>query len=611
MAPESQYWTRFWRRRLSRRRLLQATGVSAAGLAVAGVVGCGDNGEPGATATAPAETPTDAGPKMGGTLKGTLVGLSTINPPTLDSQRQLTYLAQIPAGYHYSRLVKNIPPTPQEVNGVPSIPVDFSNVEGDAAESLPEIDDTGTVFNFKIRDNLNFHDVAPVNGRPVTAEDVKLAFDLFAAESPHRGNWLTVVESVEVTGDKTLKITLRQPFGPAFQVLFGNNDGGPWIIPSEVIDSEELSNTKPIGSGPWIFDSWEPDVVMRWRKNPDYYDAPKPYIDVIENSLIGDPETILQNLSAGNLDASLWSAELWDRGLSEMPDAQFFTGPEQVWGGAFFNFGRPPFNDKRVRQALSMSIDRKGILGALDQPGAAGGGLTHVSQFANFYVDPINDAATFGDNAKYYQRDVEGAKALLAEAGFPDGVDLTASSSSAYGPGFGAQMEAFAASAAEAGFRMELNLQEYGAYISTSFYGVMGDNELGLAPLMGSPMDPHNIFSTIFHPASARHNWGRTADVEGSDPVPADQLPIEGDGSPAGDAALLALWSQQAAETDFDTRVELVRDVQRMMAESMYLIPWPGESAAYIFQPWVKNIQLIRGYAYGLETAVNLWLDKA
>ena len=99
--------------------------------------------------------------------------------------------------------------------------------------------------------------------------------------------------------------------------------------------------------------------------------------------------------------------------------------------------------------------------------------------------------------------------------------------------------------------------------------------------------------------------------MEGSDPVPADQLPIEGDGSPAGDAALLALWSQQAAETDIDTRVELVRDVQRMMAESMYLIPWPGESTAYIFQPWVKNIQLIRGYAYGLETAVNLWLDKA
>ncbi len=610
MAPESQYWTRFWRRRLSRRRLMQATGISAAGLAVAGVVGCDDNGGgPAATATAPAATPTEAGPKMGGTLTGPLVGLSTGNPPSLDAIRQLTFLAQIPAAYHYNRLVKFVPPTPQEVNGVPSIPIDFSNVEGDAAESW-EITDDGTVFTFKIRDNLMFH---PPLSRPVTAQDVKAAIDVFAAESPNRGNWLSQVESVEATDDKTLVITLRQPFGPAMQVLFGNTDGGPWIVPTEVLEDEDASNTAPIGSGPWIFESWEPDVVIKWRKNPEHYDAPKPYVDALEATLAGDPEVIIQNLVQGNFTNSLWSAELWERGLSEMPNGQFYTGPEQVWGGAYFNFGRPPFNDKRVRQALAMSIDRPGILGALDQPGAAGGGggLTHIAQYANFYVDPINDAATFGDNAKYFTRDVEGAKALLAEAGFPDGVDLTAQSSSVYGPGFGAQMEAFAASAKEAGFRIELNLGEYGGYISTTFFGVMGENEMGLAPLMGSPMDPHNIFFTIFHPSSARHNWGLTADVEGSHPTPAADLPIADSPSPAGDAALLDLWNKQGAETDFDARVELVRDVQRMMAESMYLVPWTGESTAYIFQDYVKGIRQSRGYGYGSETAPGLWLDQA
>jgi len=610
MASESRYWTRFWRKRLSRRRLMQATGISAAGLAVAGVVGCDDdNGGPGATATAPAATATEAGPKMGGTLTGPLVGLSTGNPPSLDAVRQLTFLAQIPAAYHYNRLVKFVPPTPQEVNGVPSIPIDFSNVEGDAAESW-EITDDGTVFTFKIRDNLMFH---PPISRSVTAQDIVAALDVFAEESPNRGNWLSAVEKWEATGDKTLTITLRRPFGPAFQVLFGNTDGGPWIVPTEVLENEEASNTAPIGSGPWIFESWEPDVVIKWRKNPEHYDAPKPYVDALEGTLSGDPEVIIQNLVQGNFTNSLWSAEIWERGLSEMPNGQFFTGPEQVWGGAYFNFGRPPFNDKRVRQALSMSIDRPGILSALDQPGAAGGGggLTHIAQFANFYVDPINDAATFGDNAKYFTRDVEGAKALLAEAGFPDGVDLTAQSSSVYGPGFGAQMEAFAASAKEAGFRIELNLGEYGGYISTTFFGVMGENEMGLAPLMGSPMDPHNIFFTIFHPSSARHNWGLTADVEGSHPTPAEDLPLADSPSPAGDAALLDLWNQQGAETDFDTRVELVRDVQRMMAESMYLVPWTGESTASIFQPFVKNVQLSRGYGYGSETAPGLWLDQA
>ncbi len=605
MAPESQYWTRFWRRRLSRRRVLQTTGLGAAGLAVAGVIGCGDDGEEAAPgATAKVETP--AGPVMGGTLKGPLVGVSTGNPPTLDAMRQLTFLAQIPASSHYSRLVKFVPPTPQEVNGVPSIPIDFSNVQGDAAESW-EITDDGTVFTFKIRDNLNFH---PPLSRPVTAQDIVAALDVFAEESPGRGNWLSAVDKWEATGDKTLTITLRRPFGPAFQALFGNTDGGPWIVPTEVLEDEEASNTAPIGSGPWIFESWEPDVVIKWRKNPEHYDAPRPYLDACEATLSGDPEVILQNLAQGNFDSSLWTATQWNRARDTLPDAQFYTGPEQVWGGAFFNFAVPPFNDERVRQAFSMSIDRAAILGVLDEPGAASarGGLTHVSQYANFHIDPINDAATFGDNARYFQRDVDGAKALLAEAGYPNGVDIQANSSSVYGPGFGAQMEAIAASALEAGFRIELNLGEYGGYISTTFFGELEENQMGLAPLMGSPMDPHNIFFTIFHPSSARHNWGPHGDPHA---IPADTLPVAGDPSPSGDAALLDLWNAQGAETDFDARVELVRDVQRMMAKSMYLVPWTGVSTAIIYQPWVKNVQVSRGYGIGSETLPNLWIDKA
>lgn len=611
MAPESEYWNRFWRRRLTRRRLLQTSALGAAGIAAAGVVGCDGEEQPAATTPAgetPSPSPAAEEPKLGGILRAPLVGLSTGNPPSLDAQRQLTFLAQIPAAYHYSRLLKAVPPEPQEVNGVPSVPIDFSTMEGDAAESLPEVVD-GATFIFKIRDNLAFHQKPPVNGRDVTAEDVKFAIDVFAAESPNRGNWLSQVENVEVTGPKELTITLRRPFGPAFQVLFGNSDGGPWIIPREVLEDENLSNRNPIGSGPWVFESWEDDVQITWSKNPNYYDAPLPYADGVEASLISDPEVILQNMREGRFDNTLWSADLWNRARQELSGMQFFTGPEHVWGGAYFNFAVPPFNDKRVRQALSMAIDRPGILAALDQPGAVGGGagLTHVSQYANFYIDPINDPGTFGPNAVYYQRNIEEARALLEAAGYGDGLDLTATTSVVYGPGFGAQMEAVGSSAREAGFRMEFNQQEYGAYISTTFFGNLSENALGLAPLMGSPMDPHNIFFTIFHPTSARHNWGPQGDPHA---IPREELPRANDPSPAGDADLLALWDAQAAETDFDARVELVRDVQRMMAESMYLVPWPGVSTAYMFQPWVKGIKLIRGYEYGIATATKLWLDR-
>jgi hypothetical protein len=137
MAAESEYWKRFWTKRVNRRRLIQVSAVGGAGLAAAGVVGCGDDDDDaGGTPTATgAATPTgEPSPKAGGMWRGPLVGLSTGNPPSLDAHNELSFLAQIPANYHYSRLVKSAPPEFGEINGVPSVPIDFSNSEGDAAE---------------------------------------------------------------------------------------------------------------------------------------------------------------------------------------------------------------------------------------------------------------------------------------------------------------------------------------------------------------------------------------------------------------------------------------------------------------------------------------------
>jgi ABC-type transport system substrate-binding protein len=553
---------------------------------------------------------------MGGTARGPFVGTSSGTPPSLDAQRQTTFLAQIPAGYHYNRLLKVVAPEPDDVNGVPSVPIDFSEVEGDACEGVPEIVDE-TVFNFTLRPGLTFHDIAPVSGRAVTVDDLKASLDVFAAESPNRGTWLSQVSEVTVTGADTLSVTLRQPFAAAFQVLFANTDGGPWIIPPEVLESEELSNTRPIGAGPFIFESLTPDEQIVWVKNPNYYDAPKPYVDRVEAAITADPEVILQNLKDGNFDSGLWTASLWDRARDELPDASFYTGPEHVWGGAFFNFANPPFNDVRVRRAFSMAVDRPGVLANLDQPGAVGGGsgLTHVSQFRNFWLDAINDADTFGDSAQYFARDVDAAKALLAEAGYPDGVDLVAVTSSVYGPGYSALMETFGGSAEEAGFRItSYDYQEYGGYISTTFFGALEPFQFGLAPLMGSPMDPHNIFFSIFHPSSARHNYGPQFPNPGdttNHAIPAASLPIAGDVGPAGDGALLTLFNEQAALFDVDERTAKIHDIQRAMADSMYFVPWPGTSTAYIFNPWVKNVKLVRGYGYGAEVAPHIWIDRS
>jgi ABC-type transport system substrate-binding protein len=157
-------------------------------------------------------------------------------------------------------------------------------------------------------------------------------------------------------------------------------------------------------------------------------------------------------------------------------------------------------------------------------------------------------------------------------------------------------------------------MQEYGAYISTTFFGALEANQFGLAPLMGSPMDPHNIFFTIFHPSSVRHNYGPQFPNPGdtqNHAIPAASLPVSGDNSPAGDADLLALWTEQATLFDLDERTEKIHEIQRVMAESMYFVPWTGTSTAYIYNPWVKGVKLVRGYGYGAEVAPHIWIDRA
>src|SRR5207247_10542232 len=152
------------------------------------------------------------------------------------------------------------------------------------------------------------------------------------------------------------------------------------------------------------------------------------------------------------------------------------------------------------------------------------------------------------------RRCVAAGNDLPPRAGYPIGLALTATSSTVYGPGFKSQMDAVASSAAEAGFRITLDLGEYAGYLQTTFLGDIPYNSFGRAPLTGSPIDPHNSFFTLFHPSSGRHNWGPKGAVAAAD------LPKTGDPSPAGDGALIALWTKQAQELDADKRVELVRD---------------------------------------------------
>ena len=233
---ERNYWQRMRRRRMSRRALLGASaraGVGAAGLAL---VGCGDDDDDGQAAAqvqqqqqamqqqaadqqqqqAMQQQAADQQAQQadqqqaaeqqdgqqqaavaaasdivrGGTRTAPFVGPYSGNPPTLDPYENLTYRAQIPSGFHYSKLI-------QAITGSEGVnPINLAEYEPDLAAAMPEIPDD-TTFVFTIREDATWHDVEPLNGRQVTLDDINMTHDRFQEISPNAAGWNKVISAFD------------------------------------------------------------------------------------------------------------------------------------------------------------------------------------------------------------------------------------------------------------------------------------------------------------------------------------------------------------------------------------------------------------------------------
>jgi peptide/nickel transport system substrate-binding protein len=588
----SDYWTRFNGLRASRRRFLggsAAVGVGAAGLAI---VGCGDDDDDdveetptsgGATATqpsggaSPTAEPTEEITR-GGTFRMPMVGVSSGNPPTLYPFENLTYLAQYPAGYHYSRLLRG-------VAGKDIAVEDKTVLTGDLAEDWEQIDET--TYSFTWKPNVVWHNKSPMNGRAATATDWKASYDTFATVSQNGAKFGGVIESVDAPDEKTVVIKLKTPFAPFLSSMAASAEG-PWFIPVETIDSGQAKED-PVGTGPYLFRELATGVSIKWEKNPDYYDAPLPNYDKIEAGLFNDAQRIVAALQSGDFDASLLNGVLYRESAKSLNAGGYeaFVG-NVVEGGLYFNFDNAPFQDKRVRQALSMALDRDGYLKVQDGTGR-GNWHAHIPVgMAPFYVSPKDP--DFGPNAKYYEKNLAESKALLSAAGAEGLAFKLIGNVDRYGPEAQQLWELTTNSLNEAGFQVELVFQEYATYIQSTFLGKMDPGTAAVGPLIGAPNDPDDILVTLYWTKSVRHNWGGT--------------PIE------EQAEIDADIEKQRTILDTEERIAFVKDIQRKMAESMLIVPLIG-SAGYVYaQPWVKNIFYKSGYTWVADALQNSYFTE-
>lgn len=266
------------------------------------------------------------------------------------------------------------------------------------------ISDDGTVYTFKIRQGVKFH-----NGREMTAEDVKFSIDrLRSDESVHSANFQDVT-SVEILDPETVQITLSKPVATFLMFLTERQA----IVPMEAVDQLE---TNPIGTGPFMLEENVLDQYVRLVKNPDYYEEGLPYLDAVEFKILGDEASKEAALRAGSVDM-LWFRDprQAEAVAADIPTLVSAPGIPSRYIDIRLNHCEAPFDDVNVRRALSLAMDREKLIETVI-PSKYGGAVSQViAPSSRFFWDKP-------EPLPYYTPDVEQAKALLAEAGYPDGL---------------------------------------------------------------------------------------------------------------------------------------------------------------------------------------------
>ena len=271
-----------------------------------------------------------------------------------------------------------------------------------------EMSPDGLTFTFRLQPNVKYHNVPPVNGRALRAEDIRLSLER-AAKQGQNTTLLEAMDQPTAVDDQTLRVTMKRP-DPDFLIPLGS--GSLPIFPPELYDQNLLTRTA-IGTGPAILEEVEAARILRVRSNPDYWQG-KPLIDGLEFRNVPDVAARVASFRAGQIETgnTLASTISEVRALkASAPDAQIVGSP--ILNGVYQyipNAAHPKFRDARVRQALSLAINRERHV----QLTFGGFGKMLPGLPWTFVFDRTPTSSEMGP---WYKFDPTQAKQLLAAAG--------------------------------------------------------------------------------------------------------------------------------------------------------------------------------------------------
>ena len=568
---QGSYWDRVLNRRTTRRRAIVGAGALTASAAFLAACG-GDDDDDDAPSGSSSPTGGSSGSSSGGGSGGggaidstqgihggRLVIQNTGYASTLVLVTTQNNTTAGLAGFTHSGLLGL-------QAGRPEYPGNEITAEPDLATSMPEQGADQLSYTMKLKP-AKFH-----NGRTVTSEDVKWSYERYAFDddSAYKSTWGVWLDSVEAPDPETVVVKTKEPFADAVGSMAAYFDG--FIMAQEHEESAEATS-RLMGSGPFLFVDTEEPVVTRFERNPDYFEQPYPYFDEIHMLGTADFSKRYADFAAGNVDITYrHPAEEAAQIKEARPDAAF---DEWQYYGFFvvMRVDQPPFTDERVRQALSMAIDRPTLADATAN-GAGEPDQRFTWTVANL---GFRKPSELGESAKYWEYNVEEAKKLLSAA---MGDEILRTQLSHWDPTVIGQAYVDQATLIQAQWLQGLGVEAeaislpFGPLITEhargNFEGTFlfpgGGGAFGTAPALGLK---NGVWSPPEGVTPPTPNYGHINDAE-----------------------LSAAAAKQATQLDFAERQETFRVMEEIAAQKQYTIVTNTYPGTYFKNPKLVNAQV-------------------
>jgi ABC-type transport system substrate-binding protein len=569
---ERTYWDRFAITRLTRRRLV-AGAAGALGLSLSACArgaGSGSSAKSGATSTTAGGVP-----RSGGVFNLA----QAANPPSLDIHQTSSAFTFRAMGPVFNRLFRfKTGPDPMVARNW-----DLENELGTSAES-PD----GITWTIKLQPEARFHNIAPVNGHAVEAEDILATFTrALAPTSPNRGSLdFLDASQIQAPASDTVVFTLRYPYAPFPRLLASPTTS--FILPREALVGSYDPAKQVIGSGPFVFDSYQPDVAFTVKKNPAYFEKNRPYVDSVRCTIVADPNTQIAQFTAGNLDMlsqlGLHDVEAVKRSV---PNATVIAATNSSDLKINMLLGDPssPWQDIRLRRALSLGIDRQ-VLTKLLWDGQSIDGFWVAPYFTKWALTLDKLSA---DSAQWYKYDPAKAKQLLAASGHADlELKIPDAPGTPGGAIYNKSLEQLPPMLQAAGIKTQLVPSDYQKDFMAGgkgyYYGYFKPDMV--VPWFTSVQADPDLYLYNYFDSKSTTTMQRVSDSKIDEMIDKSRTILND-----------------------DQRGQVYLDIQKYVADQMYGVSFLPVGYSYqVVQPRVRNFSSVVLNGWGTEVDQKLWI---